>query len=171
MKACSTQPSAACTGLVFNLVPPGAWVWKTTWGRELHWLPSSLCCCVSSFMPCFTRTFTSVCVCVFPFNQNWFLCGRKKNHHNVIDWTSVQVEEVVNLWREAMYKKHVVWEYARSLYKCFPTHKRRDLCVPLDIINPCRCQGPVYRPKGALCWNRASFRKVTGRGYQFPELT
>lgn len=42
------------------------------------------------------------------------MCEKKKNHHNVIDWTSVQVEKVVNLWCEAMYKKHVVWEKARA---------------------------------------------------------
>ena len=99
------------------------------------------------------------------------LCVRKRKiYHNMIDWTSVQIEKVPSLWCETLYKKHMVWEKARSLYKCFHTHELRDLWMFLDIISPHQCQGSTYRPKEVMCWNGASYQECVRKKVWVPRI-
>ena len=88
----------------------------------------------------------------------------------MIDWTSVQIEKVPSLWCETLYKKHMVWEKARSLYKWFHTHELRDLWTSLDIISPHRCQGSTYHPKEVICWNGASYQECVRKKVWVPRI-
>lgn len=88
----------------------------------------------------------------------------------MIDWTSVQIEKVPSLWCETLYKKHMVWEKARSLYKCFHTHELRDLWMFLDIVSPHQCQGSTYRPKEVMCWNGASYQECVRNKVWVPRI-
>jgi hypothetical protein len=123
----------------------------------------------SSFVAGFTRTFSNEFCCSCCFNQNWFMCGEKKTHHNVIDWTIVQVEKVVNLWYETMHEKHVVWQQARSLYKCFHTYELRDLWVSVSGHHQASQMSRIYASskRGPLLkWNLLT-GKWQGKGIRF----
>lgn len=120
MKAHNTQKSTACRGPALNLGPLKGAIQRGL-PQEIPDHPVS--CTAVLLHSLLVLQELSQSGFFSPLKKTGLCVRKKKNNHNVIDWTSVLVEKVVNLWCEAMYKKHVIWEKARSLYKYFHIHK------------------------------------------------